>query len=130
MAEATDERDLLAPLPRPDRHEVPPRWAGGQGVLTRAMATRQGRPIHALRGLFIGQPDVTALTTAPLLYQLHASAAWRIWGAWPFIRLLPAWNYPLWFLWRPCIVYRSRVGTSPNEPGTGGRRWRRIETPY
>lgn len=90
--------------------------------------TRSSDP--RIRGLFIGQPDVTALTTAPLLYQLHASAPWRIWGVWPFTRLVPAWSYPLWFLWRPYIVDRSRVDVPPNEPGTGGRKWRRIGTPY
>ncbi len=82
------------------------------------------------RGLFIGQPDVAAMTTAPLLYQVHATAAWVIWAVWPFTRLVHAWSYPLWFLWRPYIVYRSRVGIPPNEPGTGGRKWRRIGTPY
>lgn len=150
MAEATGEPDLLAPSlpggeplekllrkaqffssgkPSPDRHEVPPRWAGGQGALARAMATGTRSSGPRIRGLFIGQTDVTALTTTPLLYQLHASAAWRIWDVWPFTRLVPAWSYPLWFLWRPYIVY-NRVGIPPNEPGTGGRRWRRIGTPY
>jgi nitrate reductase gamma subunit len=82
------------------------------------------------RGLFIGQPDVAAMTTAPLLYQVHATAAWVIWAVWPFTRLVHAWSYPLWFLWRPYIVYRSRVGAPPNEPGASGRRWRRIGTRY
>lgn len=82
------------------------------------------------RGLFIGQPDVEAMATAPLLYQVHATAAWAIWAVWPFTRLVHAWSYPLWFLWRPYIVYRSRVGEPPNEPGASGRRWRRIGTRF
>ncbi|MGI8578134.1 MAG: respiratory nitrate reductase subunit gamma [Nocardioidaceae bacterium] len=82
------------------------------------------------RGLFVGQPDVTAMTTAPLLYQVHATAAWVIWAVWPFTRLVHAWSYPLWFLWRPYIVYRSRVAAAPNEPGTGGRKWRKIGSPW
>lgn len=151
MAEATSEPDLLAPLlpggeslekflrkaqffssgkPSPDSHDLPPWWAGGQGVPAPAMATRQGRPVHAFCGLFIGQPDVTAMTIAPPLYQLHAAAAWVIWEVWPFTRLVHAWSKPLWFLWRPYIVDRRRVGIPPNEPGTGGRTWRRIGTPY
>lgn len=82
------------------------------------------------RTLFIGQPDVAAIANAPLLYQIHAASAWLIWAAWPFTRLVHAWSYPLWFLWRPYIVYRSRVAAPPTEPGTGGRKWRKISTPY
>lgn len=82
------------------------------------------------RTLFIGQPDVNAIATAPLLYQVHAAASWLIWAAWPFTRLVHAWSYPLWFLWRPYIVYRSRVAAPPNEPGTSGRRWRRVGSKF
>lgn len=78
------------------------------------------------RSLFILQPDFQVMTTAPLLYQVHASASWLIWAAWPFTRLVHAWNYPLWYLWRPYIVFRSRVARRPNEPGTSGRRWRKV----
>ena len=82
------------------------------------------------RGLFIGQPDVAAISGAPLIYQVHATAAWVIWGVWPFSRLVHAWSVPAWYLWRPYVVYRSRRATRPIEPGTTGRRWRRIGTPY
>ncbi len=61
---------------------------------------------------------------------LHATAAWMIWGLWPFSRLVHAWSYPLWYLWRPYIVYRSRRPAPPAEPGTGGRKWRKIGAPY
>jgi hypothetical protein len=37
---------------------------------------------------------------------------------------------PLWYLWRPFILYRSRVPDHPTEPGTSGRRWRRIGVRY
>ena len=82
------------------------------------------------RGLFTGSPDVHAIATAPLIYQVHATAAWLIWAVWPFSRLVHAWSYPLWYLWRPYIVYRSRRATPPAEPGTSGRRWRKIGVPY
>jgi nitrate reductase gamma subunit len=82
------------------------------------------------RGLFVGQPDVAAIASAPLIYQIHATSAWVIWAAWPFTRLVHAWSYPLWYLWRPYIVYRSRKATHPAEPGTGGRKWRKIGSPY
>ncbi|MBF6334135.1 respiratory nitrate reductase subunit gamma [Nocardia transvalensis] len=78
------------------------------------------------RGLLVGSPDVAAIAHAPLVYQVHATAAWAILAVWPFTRLVHAWSYPLWYLWRPYIVYRSRAATRPAEPGTGGRRWQRI----
>lgn len=82
------------------------------------------------RGLFLGRPDVDAIRDAPLIYQIHATAAWAIFAVWPFSRLVHAWNFPLFYLWRPFIVYRARRATRPGEPGTSGRRWRRIGAPY
>ncbi|WP_255952791.1 respiratory nitrate reductase subunit gamma [Streptomyces odontomachi] len=82
------------------------------------------------RGLFAGSPDVTAIDHAPLIYQIHATAAWAILAVWPFSRLVHAWSFPLWYLWRPFIVYRSRVPAPPTEPGTSDRRWRSIGVRY
>jgi nitrate reductase gamma subunit len=82
------------------------------------------------RSLFEGNPDVAAISTAPIMYQVHAVAAWAIFLVWPFSRLVHAWSYPLWYLWRPYIVIRSRVAGHPAEPGTGGRKWRKIGVPY
>ena len=64
------------------------------------------------RGLFIGRPDVAVMATAPFLYQLHAASSWVIWAVWPFTRLVHAWSYPLWFLWRP---YIRLPGSRPGE---------------
>ena len=82
------------------------------------------------RGLFVGDPNVSVMVHAPLIYQIHATAAWMILAVWPFTRLVHAWSYPLWYLWRPFIIYRNRVPASPTEPGTNGRRWRRIGLRY
>jgi nitrate reductase gamma subunit len=82
------------------------------------------------RGLFAGSPDVQAIANAPIIYQVHATSAWLIWMVWPFSRLVHAWSYPLWYLWRPHIVFRSRTAAHPHEPGTGGRKWRKIGVPY
>ena len=60
---------------------------------------------------------------------MHAASTWLIWAVWPFSRLVHAWSAPLWYLWRPYIVYRSRVASRPAEPGTSGRRWRKIGVP-
>lgn len=82
------------------------------------------------RGLFTFSPEVTPLAAAPFVFQLHAVASWVIWAVWPFTRLVHAWSYPLWYLWRPFVVFRSRKAKAPSEPGTGGRKWRRIGVPY
>jgi nitrate reductase gamma subunit len=82
------------------------------------------------RGLFSGNPEVATVVTAPIIYQVHAIAAWVIWAVWPFTRLVHAWSYPLWYLWRPYVVFRSRDARHPTEPGTGGRKWRKIGVPY
>jgi nitrate reductase gamma subunit len=82
------------------------------------------------RSLFVGSPDIHAITSAPIMYQVHATAAWVIFAVWPFSRLVHAWSYPLYYLWRPYIVYRRRAAIRPNEPGTSGRRWRRIGARY
>jgi nitrate reductase gamma subunit len=41
-------------------------------------------------GLFSGFPDVNAIASAPVIYQVHATAAWAIWIVWPFSSLAPA----------------------------------------
>lgn len=85
------------------------------------------------RSLFILQPTdeiIHGVATAPFIYQLHAVASWVIWAVWPFTRLVHAWSYPLWYLWRPYVIFRKRKATPPAEPGTGGRKWRRIGVPY
>jgi nitrate reductase gamma subunit len=82
------------------------------------------------RGLFAFQPDTGAIAAAPLLYQIHATTAWLIWAVWPFSRLVHAWSFPLWYLWRPYVVYRRKRAAPPAEPGTSGRRWRKIGVPY
>jgi nitrate reductase gamma subunit len=81
------------------------------------------------RSLCALHPRPKAIIAAPFMYQLHATAAWAIFIVWPFSRLVHAWSYPLWYLWRPYIVIRSRVAQHPKEPGTGGK-WRKIGVPY
>ena len=82
------------------------------------------------RGLFAGDPHVALIANSPVLYQIHVSLAWLIIAAWPFTRLVHAWSAPVWYMWRPFVVYRSRKPGPPNEPGTSGRRWRRIGVHY
>ena len=53
-----------------------------------------------------------------------------LFAIWPFTRLVHVFSAPIGYLTRPYIVYRSRVPTPPPEPGTSGRRWRKIGGPY
>ena len=101
----------------------------GVGLLGNHYDYRQSVSLW-FRGLFSGNPDVNAIVKAPWLFQVHAVAAWAVLAVWPFSRLVHAWSAPVWYMWRPFIVYRSRVATRPNEPGTSGRRWRKIGVPY
>lgn len=61
------------------------------------------------RGLFTLDPDGALMASAPLVYQLHAIAAWLLFAAWPFSRLVHAWSVPVAYLNRPAhILYRAR----------------------
>lgn len=82
------------------------------------------------RGLFNANADVNAALRAPIIFQIHVIAAWFLILVWPFTRLVHAWSYPLWYLWRPFVVYRAKKAAPPPEPGTGGRKWRKIGVPY
>ena len=115
---------------------IPERWTHANGIpegayrwFSASAGTLAAVPPW-FRGLFTGSPDVHAIATAPVIYQVHATAAWLIWAVWPFSRLVHAWSYPVWYLWRPYIVYRIGGAGRPAEPGTSGRRWRKIGVPY
>jgi nitrate reductase gamma subunit len=60
------------------------------------------------RSIFALEPDIAAITSAPLGFQLHALIAWALIGAWPFTRLVHVFSMPLGYLARPYVVYRSR----------------------
>jgi nitrate reductase gamma subunit len=66
------------------------------------------------RGLFLLDPRPALMTGAPPIYQIHVILAWFLFMLWPFSRLVHAWSYPLMFIGRPWILYRSyrrsRVG--------------------
>jgi nitrate reductase gamma subunit len=60
------------------------------------------------RGLFTFDPDAALMAEAPLVFQLHAAAAWFLYALWPFSRLVHAWSVPVGYLTRSPILYRSR----------------------
>lgn len=64
------------------------------------------------RSIFYLNPNVSAASGAPLIYQLHAIIAWLFWASFPFSRLVHAWSIPLQYIGRPYILYRRRFQTA------------------
>lgn len=69
------------------------------------------------RGLFTLSPDVDLITGAPLVYQMHAVAAFLLFALWPFSRLVHVWSIPIAYLGRSHILYRSRNVAAPPAHG-------------
>lgn len=63
------------------------------------------------RSIFYLQPSVSAISHAPIVYQLHAILAWVFWASFPFTRLVHAWSIPFQYIGRPYILYRRRFQT-------------------
>jgi nitrate reductase gamma subunit len=53
-------------------------------------------------------PQPSVMADAPVAYQVHAALPWLLYPLWPFSRLVHVWSYPLQYLGRPYILYRSR----------------------
>jgi nitrate reductase gamma subunit len=53
-------------------------------------------------------PQPSLMADAPVAYQLHAAIPWLLYAVWPFSRLVHVWSYPLQYLGRPYVLYRSR----------------------
>ncbi|WP_070120323.1 respiratory nitrate reductase subunit gamma [Bacillus marinisedimentorum] len=66
------------------------------------------------RGLFVLSPDASLMETVPLWFKIHITAAFGLFAAWPFTRLVHFFSIPLRYLRRSYIVYRKRepIGTS------------------
>jgi nitrate reductase gamma subunit len=60
------------------------------------------------RSIFYFHPKGELMTDAPVVYQVHAAAAFLIIALWPFSRLVHAWSIPFQYLGRPYILYRRR----------------------
>ena len=74
----------------------------------RPRTTTATRSASWWRSLFYLHPNVDAIASAPLVYQLHAIIAWAFWASFPFSRLVHAWSIPLQYVGRPYILYRRR----------------------
>jgi nitrate reductase gamma subunit len=60
------------------------------------------------RSIFYGNPHIHLIADAPVLFQIHAFAAWVLFAMWPFTRLVHLFSAPVGYVTRPYIVYRSR----------------------
>ena len=59
------------------------------------------------RSLF-HDPQPELMSSAPVIYQLHAAIPWLLYALWPFSRLVHVWSIPVQYLGRPYILYRRR----------------------
>jgi nitrate reductase gamma subunit len=60
------------------------------------------------RSLFYLRPDPRDMAGVPATFQIHVIAAFALFAAWPFTRLVHAFSAPVGYLTRPYVVYRSR----------------------
>jgi len=63
-----------------------------------------------IRGIVTFTPDALLMKEVPLSYQLHVITAWALLGFSPFSRLVHIWSAPLFYFFRPPIVFRRRLG--------------------
>lgn len=73
------------------------------------------------RSIVFLHPEPSSMVGVPLIYQLHATAAWLLLMIWPFTRLVHAWSIPLQYVGRPYILYRRRWSTVRAGRGSAGR---------
>lgn len=64
------------------------------------------------RGLFLLDPKPALMSSAPLIYQLHAITTILLLAVWPFSRLVHAWSVPITYVKRSPILYRRRAAHS------------------
>ncbi|MGH7666794.1 MAG: respiratory nitrate reductase subunit gamma [Candidatus Dormibacteria bacterium] len=65
------------------------------------------------RGLFTLDSRPQLMASAPIIYQVHAAAAWLLYALWPFSRLVHVWSIPFQYIGRPNILYRRRYSVLP-----------------
>lgn len=80
-----------------------------------------------IRSILFFQPQPELMLEVPLMFQLHALAAWVLFALWPFTRLVHVFSAPIGYLFRPYIVYRSRDAQPRPRPGRRG--WEPVRRP-
>lgn len=78
------------------------------------------------RSLFVLSPESSLMAQAPVMMQLHALVGFSLIGLWPFTRLVHVFSVPVWYVFRPYVVFRRRT-----ERGIGAvpvrRGWESVE---
>lgn len=74
------------------------------------------------RSIFYFQPDIEAMSNAPVRFHIHVLVGMLVFAMVPFTRLVHAFTAPVHYLFRPYIVYRSRdvaraPGSRSSKPG-------------
>lgn len=59
------------------------------------------------RGLLMFTPDPMYMKDVPFMYKLHVLSGFLLFGLFPFSRLVHIWSFPVTFLRRSYIVFRS-----------------------
>jgi nitrate reductase gamma subunit len=77
------------------------------------------------RSIFVLQPDVDAMSEAPVSFQLHTLIGMLLFAIWPFTRLVHVFSAPIGYLFRPYIVYRSRDTALGSRASRRG--WERVD---
>jgi len=62
-------------------------------------------------------PQPGLMSGTPIVYQLHSAIPWLLYAVWPFSRLVHVWSYPLQYLGRPYVLYRTRHGAVRRRAG-------------
>lgn len=80
-----------------------------------------------VRSIFTFRPDGSLMASAPLAFRIHAVVAMFLFIIWPFTRLVHALSAPVGYVFRPPIVYRTKIGHS--KPGNRQSRpgWERVK---
>ncbi|GAA2144257.1 respiratory nitrate reductase subunit gamma [Glycomyces algeriensis] len=60
------------------------------------------------RSIWILQPDVAAMAAASTAFKVHVLIGLTLFALFPFTRLVHAFSAPVWYLFRPYVVYRTR----------------------
>jgi nitrate reductase gamma subunit len=71
------------------------------------------------------QPDVDAMTEAPVSFQVHTLIGMLLFAIWPFTRLVHVFSAPIGYLFRPYIVHRSRDTALGSRASRRG--WERVD---
>ena len=80
------------------------------------------------RSLWVLQPQIDAMASATVPFQIHVLVAMTLFAVWPFPRLVHAFSAPVGYLFRPYVVYRSRDARPLNSAPVHRRGWDPIGT--